>query len=147
MEARLTQESDEHQIGEIIESQLAALSAKEVEGSIAGYVEGNVMYTMAPPLKSQNADPVKSVQEWFDSWDGPLKFEYKDMQIKVSGDLAFSTSLRRMVGDQNGRHLDIWSRKTLVFERIDGEWKIVHDHESVPFYMDGSNKAAIDLKP
>ena len=24
---------------------------------------------------------------------------------------------------------------------------IVHEHESVPFYMDGSFRAAIDLKP
>ena len=22
-----------------------------------------------------------------------------------------------------------------------------HEHESVPFYMDGSNRAAVDLKP
>jgi hypothetical protein len=24
---------------------------------------------------------------------------------------------------------------------------ITHEHESVPFYMDGSNKAAVDLTP
>jgi hypothetical protein len=28
-----------------------------------------------------------------------------------------------------------------------GKWAIVHEHVSVPFYMDGSYKAAIDLKP
>jgi PhnB protein len=28
-----------------------------------------------------------------------------------------------------------------------GAWRIVHAHESVPFLMDGSIKAAIDLKP
>ncbi|WP_446719495.1 hypothetical protein [Inquilinus sp. OTU3971] len=26
-------------------------------------------------------------------------------------------------------------------------WVIVHEHESVPFYMDGSLRAAVDLKP
>jgi ketosteroid isomerase-like protein len=28
-----------------------------------------------------------------------------------------------------------------------GAWKIAHEHTSVPFYMDGSFRAAIDLKP
>jgi PhnB protein len=26
-------------------------------------------------------------------------------------------------------------------------WKIAHEHDSVPFYMDGSFKASIDLTP
>jgi ketosteroid isomerase-like protein len=30
---------------------------------------------------------------------------------------------------------------------MNGEWRIVHDHSSVPFYMDGSYRAAVDLKP
>jgi PhnB protein len=29
----------------------------------------------------------------------------------------------------------------------DGGWKAMHEHLSVPFYMDGSKKAAVDLKP
>jgi SnoaL-like domain len=40
-----------------------------------------------------------------------------------------------------------WFRQTLCFRKINGAWTIVHEHESVPFYMDGSFRAAIDLKP
>jgi hypothetical protein len=42
---------------------------------------------------------------------------------------------------------DLWFRHTLGFRKIDEQRKIVHEHESVPFYMDGSFKAAVDLKP
>ena len=42
---------------------------------------------------------------------------------------------------------DVWFRHTIGLRKIDGRWKIVHSHESVPFYMDGSDKAAVDLKP
>jgi ketosteroid isomerase-like protein len=42
---------------------------------------------------------------------------------------------------------DLWFRATLGFRKIDGKWTITHEHSSVPFYMDGSFKAAIDLKP
>jgi PhnB protein len=38
-------------------------------------------------------------------------------------------------------------RETLGLRKIDGIWKIAHQHHSVPFYMDGSNRAAVDLKP
>ena len=39
------------------------------------------------------------------------------------------------------------NRQTTCLKKIDGAWKITHDHTSVPFYMDGSYKAAVDLKP
>jgi PhnB protein len=151
MKPEMTRQNDEQAIREVIESQLAALSAKDVKGSISVYTpKDNVMYTLAPPLRSQNSDEATagaSVQEWFDTWDGPIKYETRDLQIIVSGDLALSTSLRHMIGDQNGQQVDMWFRKTLGLRRIDGQWKIFHDHESVPMRMDGSMKAAVDLKP
>lgn len=150
MKAEMTRNADEQQIREVIDSQTAALSSKDVKGAIEGYAKGNVMYTMAPPLRPPQRDEKEAtgaVQEWFDTWDGPLRYETDDLQVTVSGDLAFSTGLFRMIGTQQGKNVDIWYRRTLVFQRIDGEWKIVHDHQSVPFYMDGSFRAAVDLKP
>jgi hypothetical protein len=31
--------------------------------------------------------------------------------------------------------------------KIDGSWRIVHEHNSTPFYLDGSLRAALDLRP
>jgi hypothetical protein len=28
-----------------------------------------------------------------------------------------------------------------------GSWRIVHEHNSTPFYLDGSLRAALDLRP
>jgi ketosteroid isomerase-like protein len=38
-------------------------------------------------------------------------------------------------------------RATVCYRRIDGKWMVTHEHLSVPFYMDGSFRAAVDLKP
>jgi ketosteroid isomerase-like protein len=38
-------------------------------------------------------------------------------------------------------------RSTLCFRREGGAWKIAHAHTSVPFHMDGSFRAAVDLEP
>ena len=47
----------------------------------------------------------------------------------------------------NGEQTDVWVRATIGFAKTDGGWKATHEHFSVPFYMDGSDKAAVDLKP
>jgi ketosteroid isomerase-like protein len=41
----------------------------------------------------------------------------------------------------------MWFRVTLGLRRIDGKWLVTHEHSSVPFYMDGSLRAAVDLNP
>jgi ketosteroid isomerase-like protein len=81
-------------------------------------------------------------------WQGPIGYEIRNLSILVGDDVAFSHSLNRMHGTKtDGAKGDLWFRHTFGFQRIKGEWKIAHEHESVPFYMDGSFKAAIELKP
>ena len=35
----------------------------------------------------------------------------------------------------------------MILERVNGTWKVVHEHTSVPFHMDGSLRPAFDLQP
>jgi ketosteroid isomerase-like protein len=37
-------------------------------------------------------------------------------------------------------------RKTVCFCKIDGRWKVTHEHISLPFDME-TFKASVDLKP
>jgi ketosteroid isomerase-like protein len=41
----------------------------------------------------------------------------------------------------------VWFRITFGLRRAAEGWTITHEHESVPFYMDGSLRAAVDLQP
>lgn len=62
--------------------------------------------------------------------------------------MAFSYSLNRLTGKRTtGEEVDVWVRATVCFRKIDGQWKVAHEHVSVPFYMDGSFRAAVDLTP
>jgi ketosteroid isomerase-like protein len=38
-------------------------------------------------------------------------------------------------------------RAIVGLRRIGGRWQVVHEHTSVPFHMDGSDRAALDLEP
>jgi ketosteroid isomerase-like protein len=62
--------------------------------------------------------------------------------------VAFSHSLNRIYGKRtNGEDTDVWVRATACYRKMNGKWKVTHEHISVPFYMDGSYRAAVDLKP
>ena len=90
----------------------------------------------------------KGLEAWFSSFGGPIQYENRDLNITAGDQVAFCHSLGRMIATTtNGPRIDIWFRHTLGFRKIDGRWKITHEHSSVPFYMDGSHKAAVDLKP
>jgi len=41
----------------------------------------------------------------------------------------------------------MWFRITLGLRETEGRWQIIRLHESVPFTMDQSVKAPIDLRP
>ena len=47
----------------------------------------------------------------------------------------------------DGEQVDLWFRATACFRREDGAWKITHVHNSVPFAMNGSDRALLDLRP
>ena len=81
-------------------------------------------------------------------WAGPVAVELCDPTVAVDGDLAVVFGLGHMQGRKKTEgDVELWYRVTLVFERLRGGWKVVHEHLSVPFRMDGSGRAALDLRP
>jgi ketosteroid isomerase-like protein len=123
-----------------------ALHDKHVAGVMASGAPGLVSYSLAPPLREAGGEA--GLQSWFDTWDGPIGQELKDLKIVAGDDVAFAHSLVHMTGRKiDGQTVDLWFRETVGLKRFHGAWKIVHEHSSVPFYMDGSFKAAVDLKP
>jgi len=47
----------------------------------------------------------------------------------------------------DGEQVDLWFRSTVGFRRAPVGWQITHEHDSTPFHMDGSGRAATDLSP
>jgi PhnB protein len=139
--------TDEVEIRTVIDNWATALRNKNANGVIAHYAPRLVHFSLAPPLLSTASD-AKGLNAWFATWQGPIGYEIHDLSVTAGRDVAFSHSLNRMHGTKiDGVKSDLWFRQTLGFTKTNGEWKIAHQHESVPFYMDGSYKAAVDLKP
>lgn len=78
----------------------------------------------------------------------PIESKPHGLTIRVGGDIAYAFGLRHMTGTKtDGQEVDLWFRATACLVRRDGGWKIAHVHNSVPFAMDGSGRALLDLKP
>lgn len=141
---------DEAQITDLLDTYTAAIRAKDARATVALYTRDVVAYDLAPPLQIQ-ANAVRDpdyIQQWFDTWDGPIVSEARDLEIVVGENIAYAFGLRHMTGTKtDGERVDLWFRATGCFRREDGTWRIAHVHNSVPFAMDGSGRALLDLKP
>ena len=139
----------EARIGAIIEARVDAIRRGDAQALSGGFMPGAVVFEMVGPLRlpAGAASDAASIAGWLSSWQAPPDVEVRDLEIHVSGDVAFASSLNRLTGTRlDGRAVDLWMRSTLGF-RLDGEWRIVHAHTSVPFRADASLQASLDLKP
>src|SRR5690349_18782219 len=127
-----------------------AINRKDAAATVECYADDVVAYDLAPPL-AQEAETVRDpgyVQQWFDTWKGPLESTESDAVFRVEGNVAYVYALRQMRGTKtDGQSVALWFRSTVICRHFNGAWKIAHIHNSTPFAMDGSAKALLDLKP
>ncbi|MET9626852.1 nuclear transport factor 2 family protein [Lentzea sp. NPDC006480] len=143
----------------LVQDEILALFTSLVEGMrdrspaqvVARYADDAVTCTLAPPLRNTGLDArdPDALAGWMAGFDGPITIEHRDLSVDVSGDLAFVHGLQLLaavpVGYPEG--FSMWTRITVGLRRRAGRWLITHEHQSVPFYMDGSFLAATDLEP
>jgi hypothetical protein len=90
----------------------------------------------------------RSTVDRFPTWASAICLEIADLRITIGGEIAFGHGLSHVTGERaDGTTTDLWARITICLRRTDDGWRIAHEHISVPFHMDGSFRAAVDLKP
>ena len=123
-------------IMEVLERQADAMAAGAAAAMAGDFV----------PDPVQNTLDVGVQQAWIDRWD-----EHRPSNTATSGRPSRATwpspGASRAPPPQGRAEDTFWTRNSWAFGRMDGAWRIIHAHASVPFYMDGSARAAIDLEP
>ncbi|MGZ5151418.1 MAG: YybH family protein [Burkholderiales bacterium] len=139
---------DEAAVRAVIESITKAVRAKDVEAMLAECSPQIVTFDMVPPLRHQGAQAIRGLwAKTLSPFQPPLDYEVHELEISVDGDVAFARCLNRFGGTKTGgRRVVNWLRSTFGLRKIDGRWKVVHEHVSVPFDME-TGKAMLELKP
>lgn len=121
---------------------------KDPEGIAAPYAPHAVIYDLEPPL-AHDGISVEHKRRWLATWQSPIDLASRNFKVVVSGDHAYGYGYQRLAGKKRGvdHPVSFWMRSTMCFERVDGKWRIVYEHQSVPFYMDASLRPAFDLEP
>lgn len=140
----------EDEIRDLLARWEAAFRAKDVNAIMSVYAPGDavVAFDIVPPLARTGHDAYRrNYEEFFAMFSGPPEVELREVRIFADGDIAFLHCFDRMSGTlQSGERFDLWLRVTSGLRRIDGDWRIVHDHVSVPVYFE-TGAAALDLSP
>jgi ketosteroid isomerase-like protein len=127
-----------------------AIHDKDSSAVVACYTKDVVAYDLAPPLslEARTVTDLADLEQWFSTWDSPISSVAKNMHIRADENVAYAFALRHMTGrKKSGEIVDLWFRATATMAKENGAWKIAHIHNSVPFAMDGSERAELSLKP
>lgn len=142
---------NQHGIRELYQNLTESLRNKDIASTIENFADQSVMFVLPPPLQlktGENAPGANGIEEWFASFEGKIGLEFVELEVVSDEHVAFLHCLVHLTGKRtDGSNTDMWYRETLGLRKIQGTWKISHQHQSVPMYMDGSGKAATDLKP
>lgn len=143
--SRLTNEA---QVRALIEARGRAVRAKDLGGAVTANAPDVVTYDALPPLYNTGAETIRErTERWLGSYPDALGYDVRDLTVSAGGDVAFAHYLYRVSGTlASGDAVNMWVRATLGLHKLGGEWKIVHEHNSVPFDPQ-SGQASLGLEP
>ncbi|MFK0335155.1 YybH family protein [Rhizobium sp. NPDC090275] len=138
---------EEEAIIAMIMMRAKAIGEKDAKDALSFHTDDCVEFSLAPPLVYHGKHEA-GLQAWFDSWEGAIGGDVQDVKLTIGTDVAFWSGLVNMTGTKtDGTIVDLWFRQTLGLVKLEGRWQVAHQHASVPFAMDGSEKAMLNLRP
>ncbi len=130
------QTKDEQEIRVLLQHMIAAFKAKDVSAVMSAYVpnESLVVFDLTPPSQYVGAKAYrKDYEEFFAAFPGPVEVEMNELSITTDGTLGVSHDIDHWVlTDKEGKKRTLTFRATNVYRKIDGQWRIVHEHNSFP---------------
>ena len=147
--AQAQPETAEHvAIRHMVEERVNAVRSKNAAALLASYAPDVLTFDLVEPLANRGAGALAArVEQWFGSYEGAIGYDVRDVMLHVAGDVAFGTQFTHVRGKlAGGPEVDMWFRETVGYRKIEGRWKVVHQHSSVPIdKKDG--RARVDLQP
>lgn len=132
----------EQEIRELHQAWFAASRRKDLDASMEPISEDIVSYEHSAPLQYTDVEGLREeCRRGFESQPDDFEWTVPDLRVIVRDDVAVTWGLNRMAGrDPGGTDVVMWSRGTRIFRRVDGAWKMIHQHVSFP--VDNATGAA-----
>lgn len=120
-----------------IEALAQAIRDKDLALLMAFYDPDVEVFDLRASLNVVGASAYRNnLEQWFDSFEGPLGFELHNLRVAPGETTAFCHYLALITGARpGGRVSGYWVRGTTGFERRGDEWLVTHEHISQPAAM------------
>jgi uncharacterized protein (TIGR02246 family) len=127
--------SDSEQIRQLVEEWRNALAAKQLDELVKHYSPDVLFFDAVPPYQHKGVEAYRRTWELMLPHLPPrIASEIQDLNINVSGDMAFMHCLNRIINADTGEAATCgWVRVTACYRRQQRAWKVIHEHVSVPF--------------
>ena len=129
-------EPAEAKIRILIEAWADAVRRHDFPGILAHHDQDIVMFDVPLPLQSRGIDEYKKTWDLFFAYHQPSQaFDIEELAITAGDDVAFAIAIMRCGSatpsgpPEEGGFL---FRLTIGLRKIGGEWRIAHEHHSVP---------------
>jgi uncharacterized protein (TIGR02246 family) len=128
------EQNDEAQIRALIERWARAVREENRAAIRLDHDSDILMFDVPPPFLSRGLDAYMTTWETFFSMvEKPITFNFHDVQITCGQEVAFATATGGCVDiDSNGKREPLEFRLTMGLRKIAGEWRVMHEHHSLP---------------
>ena len=119
----------ETEIRALIEAWAHAVRRHDYAGVLAHHDQDIVMFDVPPPFQSRGLDAYRTTWDLFFGCQRPsYAFDIEDLAITAGDDVAFAVAVMRC----GAPDATFQFRLTIGLRKIDGSWRITHEHHSVP---------------
>jgi uncharacterized protein (TIGR02246 family) len=133
-----TKSADEAAIRAALNDITAAYQVRDANRAMASYAPNVLVFDLPPPLEQVGkAGNLKTTQVVMEYSTGPMIFAYRDVNVTIfDPEYAYSTAIVALAWKmKTGSAVNLLDRTTDVWQKIDGKWLIIHEHNSVPVDM------------
>lgn len=147
MDATARKLSPEDEVRAFLDGYFAAVRAGDLGRIVAHHASDVVAYDAIAQLEFVGLDAYKAHWKSCLEMYRNMTFEPRTPIVAACGDVAFGHWLACCGGTgADGKESSGWVRATFGARKVDGGWRIVHEHYSLPFDPT-SGKALTDLVP
>jgi ketosteroid isomerase-like protein len=120
----------ETQIRAIIEAWADAVRRHDLPGILAHHDQDIVMFDVPPPFQSRGLDEYRKTWDLFFSCRTPGQaFDIEELAITAGDEVAFAVATMQCVSNNDS---GLPFRLTIGLRKVDGGWRVMHEHHSVP---------------
>jgi ketosteroid isomerase-like protein len=132
----MSEPSNKEQITALMEAWADAVRRHDLPAILAHHETDMLMFDLPPPLQCKGIDAYEQTWDLFFRYHKPgAAFDIREFTVTACQDVAFATAIMFCGTDSSSNPADkdgFLFRLTVGLRKINGGWRITHEHHSAP---------------